>query len=181
MTKETNNRSGNAVLSRRGMLLGSAALFAGGALASLAPKLAMAAVDASVQDQFMKVSTLLIDHELSPDVGNRIASFAAGQHQNLSQMLDAIITVAEKKQARIVEDFIDDLPEGDVKDFAHWVILAWYSGCSSAKTDAEVFTFEQALTFKTTADVVTIPSFGLTGPNQWDIVPSASLADMPTF
>lgn len=181
MTKQPNDRSGNALLSRRGMLLGSAALFAGGALASLAPKLALAAVDASVQDQFMKLSGLLIDHQLDPDVGNRIASFTAAQHQNLAQMLDAIITVAEKKQANIVEDFMDDLPEGELKDFAHWVILAWYSGCSSSKTDAEVFTYEQALTFKTTADVVTIPSFGLTGPNLWDVVPSASLADMPTF
>jgi fructose 5-dehydrogenase small subunit len=181
MTKQTNDKGGNALLSRRGMLLGSAAMFAGGALASLAPQLAVAAVDTSVQDQFMKVSSLLIDHQLNPDVGNRIASFAAGQHQNLTQMLDAIITVAEKKQASIVEDFMDDLPEGELKEFAHWVILAWYSGCSSSKTDAEVFTFEQALTFKTTADVVTIPSFGLTGPNLWDAVPSASVADMPTF
>jgi len=181
MTKENNDRSGNALLSRRGMLLGSAALFAGGALASLAPELTMAAVDASVQDRFMKLSNLLIDHDLSPGVGSRIASFAAGQHQNLTQMLDAIIAVAEKKQANIVEDFMNDIPEGELKDFAHWVILAWYSGCSSAKTDAEVFTFEQALTFKTTADVVTIPSFGLTGPNHWNVIPSASLADMPTF
>jgi hypothetical protein len=43
-----------------------------------------------------------------------------------------------------------------------------------------VFTFEQALTFQTTADVVAIPSYGITGPNQWSQV-TVPLSPVPAF
>ncbi len=167
--------------SRRGMLLGSATLLAGGMIANLCPSMALAAIDPALQDRFMKLSSLLINHQLSPEVGARIVDNAAGQHKNLGQMLDAIIAIAEKKNAAQVEDFFADIPEGELKDFAHWVIFAWYSGCSSEKRDAAVFTYEEALTFKTTSDIVTIPSFGFSGPNLWTRPNLPLSAPMPRF
>jgi hypothetical protein len=167
-------------MSRRGMLLGAAALFAGGMVASLCPTISLAAVDGGVQGKFMQLSNLLIDHQLNPDVGARIAESAAGQYKNLPTMLESIIAIAEGKQAAAVEDFFGDIPDGELKDFAHWVIFAWYSGCSSEKRDATVFTFEEALTFQTTKDVVTIPSYGISGPNRWSR-PSLPLGVVPQF
>jgi fructose 5-dehydrogenase small subunit len=169
------------MLSRRGMLLGSATLVGGAMIASLCPNAAFAAVDADAQGRFMKLSGLLINHQLSPQIGARIAETAQGQHKNFGEMLDAIIAIADKKKATQVEDFFADIPDGEIKDFAHWVIFAWYSGCSSEKRDATVFTYEEALTFKTTSDVVGIPSFGYSGPNLW-IRPNLPLsAPMPRF
>lgn len=131
-------------------------------------------------EQFMRVSNLLIDHELDRDVGARIVVHASAARGDIEERLRRIETVAASKNAKVVEDFFDDLNESE-KELALWMILAWYSGSSSSKGDAEVFTYEKALTFKTTSDVVGIPSYGLTGPNLWDRIPSADLIDMPKF
>jgi hypothetical protein len=176
MTRQSRDPFGQLMLSRRSMLLGSATL-----IAAAHPALSFAAVDAPAETRFMRLSTLLINHQLNPDIGARIAETASGQYKNFSPMLDAIIAIAEKKQAKTVEDFFTDIPDGELKDFAHWVIFAWYSGCSSEKRDAKVFTYEEALTFKTTNDVVTIPSYGFSGPNLWTRPNLPLSAPMPTF
>lgn len=175
MTRQSRDPFGQ-LLSRRSMLLGSATL-----IAAAHPALSFAAVDAPAETRFMQLSTLLINHQLNPDIGARIAETASAQYKNFGPMLDAIIAVAEKKQAKTVEDFFTDIPDGELKDFAHWVIFAWYSGCSSEKRDAKVFTYEEALTFKTTNDVVTIPSYGFSGPNLWTRPNLPLSAPMPTF
>jgi hypothetical protein len=181
MTKQLKDPKSKLMMSRRGMLLGGATLLAGGMVTSICPSIARAAADATAQSRFMQLSNLLIDHDLNPAVGARIAETASGQYRNFAGMLDAIIAIAEKKQATQVEDFFADVPDGELKDFAHWVIFAWYSGCSSEKRDARVFTYEEALTFKTTSDVVTIPSYGISGPNLWTRPNVPLSAPMPRF
>lgn len=181
MTSQSKDPNATLMMSRRGLLLSSATLLAGGMIASLCPGLSLAAVDTGMQSRFMQLSSLLIDHQLSPDVGARIAETAASQYKNLPGMLDAIIKIAETNNAAMVEDFFAEIPDGELKDFAHWVIFAWYSGCSSEKRDAKVFTYEEALTFKTTSDVVTIPSYGISGPNLWTRPNVPLSAPMPRF
>ncbi|SFB27603.1 Membrane bound FAD containing D-sorbitol dehydrogenase [Rhizobium sp. NFR07] len=181
MSGRTRDPNEKLLMSRRGLLLGSAMVLGAGMAASLCPTISLAAVDNGVAARFMELSNLLINHQLSPAVGARIAETATSQYQNLSQMLDAIIAIAEKKQGTQVEDFFADIPDGELKDFAHWVIFAWYSGCSSEKRDATVFTYEEALTFKTTSDILTIPSYGISGPNQWTRPNLPLSAPMPTF
>lgn len=181
MTRQSKDPNEKLMMSRRGILLGGATLFAGSIAASLCPTISLAAVDAGTPSKFMKLSNLLIQHQLNPAVGARIVDMASGEHKNLTQMLDAIIAIAEKKNAAQVEDFFADIPDGELKDFAHWVIMAWYSGCSSEKRNATVFTYEEALTFKTTSDVVTIPSYGISGPNLWTRPNLPLSAPMPTF
>ncbi len=129
----------------------------------------------------MRLSGLLINHHLDPGVGHRIAEAAAAQYGDLPAMMDGIIAIAEKRQVAAVEDFFGDIPDGAMKEFAHWVIFAWYSGCSSEKRDAKVFAYEQALTFMTTSDIVTIPSFGFSGPNKWTRPNLPLSAPMPSF
>ncbi|WJH41460.1 sorbitol dehydrogenase family protein [Aliirhizobium terrae] len=168
-------------MSRRGLLLGSAIVLGAGMVASLCPTPSLAAVDSGLAARFMELSNLLINHQLNPAVGAKIAETASGQYQNLPQMLDAIIKIAQTKKATEVEAFFTDIPDGELKDFAHWVIFAWYSGCSSEKRNATVFTYEEALVFKPTSDILTIPSYGISGPNQW-MRPNLPLsAPMPTF
>lgn len=129
---------------------------------------------------FMRVSNLLVNHRLDGAIGARIALEAARIHPRWAEMNAAILGIAQARKAQIVEDFFDAIPEGAVRDYAHWVIFAWYTGCSSAQKDARVFTFEGALTYQTTADAVAIPSYGFSGPNLWHRAP-APLAAIPVF
>jgi fructose 5-dehydrogenase small subunit len=137
-------------------------------------------LEPSTHSRFMRMSTLLINHHLRPDIGARIVAAAADRYQDLPGVLDSIIAIADRKHAAVVEDFFGDIPDGNLKDFAYWVILAWYSGCSSEKADATVFTYEDALTFKTTADVVAIPSYCFSGSDGWSQI-TVPLANMPKF
>ncbi len=166
----------NRAVSRRGILLGTAATV----IATITPAWAAPAADGALQSRFMRLSTLLVNHRLAPEVGARIAAFAATQHPDLPALIDGIIAVADKKNATSVEDFFADIPDGPSKDFAHWVIFAWYSGVSAPVRKAQLFTFEKALTFQTTADVTAIPSYGLAAPDRWSQT-TVPLGTMPTF
>jgi hypothetical protein len=167
-------------MSRRDALIGGVSVFAAGTAASAPASLALAAIEPSTHSRFMRMSKLLINHQLLPDVGARIVAAAAGRYKDLPGILDAIIAIADRNHAAVVEDFFGDIPDGNLKDFAHWVILAWYSGCSSERADATVFTYEDALVFKTTADVVAIPSYCFSGSNGWSQT-TVPLANMPKF
>jgi hypothetical protein len=167
-------------MSRRDALIGGVSIFAVGPAASVPTSFALAAIEPSPHGQFMRMSTLLINHQLRPDIGARIAAAAADRYKDLPGILDSIIAIADRKHAVAVEDFFGDIPDGDLKDFAYWVILAWYSGCSSEKANATVFTYEDALTFKTTADVVAIPSYCFSGSNGWSQT-TVPLANIPKF
>lgn len=167
-------------LSRRGMLFGGV-VFAGGYLLG-APQVSFAdaAAGGAQFSSFMRLSRLLIDHQLDAGVGARIHATALKERKNLPALVDSLIGVAAGKQARIVEDFFADVPAGESRDLALWIIFAWYTGASSAKPNATVFAFEQALTYQTTKDMVTIPSYGISGPNRWGKV-NLPLAQMPVF
>jgi hypothetical protein len=169
-----------STLSRRDALVGGVTIFASGIVASAPTSPALAAVEPNTHSRFMRMSTLLINHQLRPDIGARIVAAAADRYKDLPRLLDSIIAIADRQHATVVEDFFGDIPDGNLKDFAHWVILAWYSGCSSEQADATVFTYEDALTFKTTADVVAIPSYCFSGSNGWSQI-TVPLANMQKF
>jgi hypothetical protein len=180
MDKQPQGPVQTLTMSRRDALIGGVSIFAAGTAAPAPTSRALAAIEPSTQSRFMRMSTLLINHQLRPEIGARIAEAAANRYKDLPGMLDLIIAIAERKHATVVEDFFGGLPDGNLKDFAYWVILAWYSGCSSEKADATVFTYEDALTFKTTADVVAIPSYCFSGSNGWGQT-TVPLANMPKF
>lgn len=165
---------------RRRVLLGGVAIFGSYFAGASLPSYALPAADDPQLTRFMTVSRLLVNHRLDPKVGARILKTAAKERADWKELTDSIIAIAEQKQAKVVEDFFGDIPDGKAKDLAKWVIFAWYTGVSSPKANATLFTFEQALTFQTTLDVVIIPSYGLTGPNQWRQV-TVPLSAMPSF
>lgn len=162
--------------SRRQVLFGTAAVFA----TLGAPSLLRAALSAGAEEKFLSASKLLVNHQLDPAVGARIAQFASASFPDLEQMLNAIIDAAAARDAHEVEAFFEDLPEGDLRDFAYWVISAWYTGSSSFERDATLFTYEEALLYRPTLDMVPIPTFGFSAPNTWgqDLYP---LANLPRF
>ncbi len=166
-------------LSRR-QLLGTLLVSGGCAAFAGLPAWALSAESPAPYTRFMRLSTLLINHQLSAAVGMRIADAALSKYAQLTDMMNRIIAIAEQRQASTVEDFFADIPEGELRELAYWVIFAWYSGVSSPAADAQLFTFEEALTFKTTADVVAIPSYGLSAPNGWSQV-TVPLSPLPRF
>lgn len=175
-----NQVSQKVMMSRRSLMLTGITLLGSYVALSSLPSWAVPQEDAALQAQFMRLSNLLVNHRLNPAVGARMVQVAAEQHPDLSKMMGDILAIADKKTATVVEDFFGDIPEGPLQTLAHWIIFAWYTGCSSPKRDAKVFTYEEALTYQTTLDVVAIPSYGITGPNRWrqDIVP---LSPLPRF
>ena len=60
------------------------------------------------------------------------------------------------------------------------IISAWYLGVIDDAPGATVFANFDALMFKPTSDVMTIPSYAPAGPNHWNSL-SPPLAAMPSF
>ena len=165
-------------LSRRKFFLGTMAVSAGWASWGGMPAWGLAAAPAT--PAFMQLSGLLVNHRLDGAIGARIAAAAAELHPQASSMTGAILDIARAHKAQAVEDFFDAIPEGQLRDYAHWVIFAWYSGCSSAQKDARLFSFEGALTYQVSRDAVAIPSYGFSGPNLWHR-PITPLSPLPSF
>ncbi|MBN8954444.1 MAG: sorbitol dehydrogenase [Rhizobium sp. 60-20] len=167
-------------LTRRKLMVGGA-LFVGGVL--LSPEVSAQTLGAAapeVSTSFMEVSSLLIDHHLDAQIGSRMAAAMLRLHPTLAQDIGAIIEIAKKKNARIVEDFFADIPEGNLKDTALAIISAWYTGVVENSSTAEVFAFETALMYQPTHDVMTIPTYAISGPNGWN-AQAPPLGNMPAF
>jgi fructose 5-dehydrogenase small subunit len=123
-----------SLLSRRELLSASMLAVGGAAIAGTSifgiaqAADAAAAAAALSPDKFMLTSSRLIQHHLSPGVGSRMAAILRRKIPSFDADLDAIIRIADEKHAKVVEEFFDALPEGQVKDTAHRIIFGWYAG-----------------------------------------------------
>lgn len=163
-------------LRRRRVVLGGAALI-GGSMVGTPGGSTLRTADAAA---FMDLSRLLIAHRLDETVGGRIAAALATLTPGLSTQVDALLEIARARHARIVEDFFVDVPEGPLKATALAIISAWYLGVVVDEPGAEVFAYELALMYQPTSDVMTIPTYAISGPNGWG-ADAPPLADMPEF
>ncbi len=145
----------------------------------MAPAAAATAPSANT-DKLMTASKLLIQHQLSPIVGARIAGLLSAAIPSLDVDLTQIIQTAKTKSAHVVEDFFDALPEGQAKDTAHRIIFAWYAGVIDESPTAEVFAYEEALMYQPTRDAIALPSYSFTGPDHWTAI-NPPLSAMPEF
>ena len=169
-------------LDRREVLAGGLALVGGLGLA--APP-AVSAAEATAWSgettaRFMELSSLLIPHHLNEGVGRRIGPAMSALNPSLAEQVTELLDIARKKNARVVEDFFPDLPEGPLKQTALAIISAWYLGVVSDSPDAEVFAYADALMYGPTSDVMTIPSYAISGPNEWP-ADAPPLDSMPKF
>jgi hypothetical protein len=168
-------------LNRRVILVGGLSLFGG--LAAFAPVPAISApvpMGDEFSARFMELSLLLIPHRLNATIGTRIGAAMSALNPALSQQVTDLLAIAKKKNARIVEDFFPDVPEGPLKETALAIISAWYLGVVTDTPDAEVFAYEYALMYGPTSDVMTIPSYAISGPNAWP-ADAPPLSNMPEF
>jgi hypothetical protein len=167
-------------LARREVLVGG--LIAGGVAAL--PALRVIAAPTSRSDQsatrFMEISSLLVPHHLNEEVGKRMGAAMGAQNPSLSQHIAGLLTIARDRNARVVEDFFADVPDGPLKQTALSIISAWYLGVVTDAPDAEVFAYEYALMYQPTRDVMTIPSYAISGPNGWT-AEAPPLSNMPEF
>lgn len=168
-------------LARRRVVLGGLSAVGGLVVAPTLPAIANpSAWSQQSGAQFMELSSLLIAHHLHAEVGKRIGAAMSAMNPSLSEQVAGLLAIARSKNARIVEEFFPDVPEGALKETALAIISAWYLGVVKDADDAEVFAFEYALMYQPTRDVMTIPSYAISGPNAWpsDAPP---LDDMPDF
>ncbi|ARJ42388.1 hypothetical protein B1H58_10395 [Pantoea alhagi] len=153
-------------LSRRQILLSGAVVMAGGLLTSVLPRFAFA--ESSLHFiPFMQISRLLVNHELDDAVGQRMLAQLEAEQPDLAKNLNQLLAIARAHQAKVVEDFFPAIPAGPVQDLARRIIFGWYTGSLEPTRTAKSFAFEQALTWRTTQDTITIPSYGISGPNNW--------------
>jgi fructose 5-dehydrogenase small subunit len=167
-------------LARRKVLVGGLVI---GGLAAL-PALPVIAAPISWSDQsaarFMEISLLLVPHRLNEEIGKRMGAAMGALNPSLSQQIDGLLAIAREKNARIVEDFFADVPDGPLKQTALSIISAWYLGVVTNAPDAEVFAYEYALMYQPTRDVMTVPSYAISGPNGWT-AEAPPLSNMPEF
>ena len=95
----------------------------------------------------MEISLLLVPHRLNEEIGKRMGAAMATLKPSLSQQIEELLSIAREKNARIVEDFFADVPDGPLKQTALSIISAWYLGVITDAPDAEVFAYEYALMY----------------------------------
>jgi fructose 5-dehydrogenase small subunit len=165
---------------RRKILIGGGVLLGGLAASQNIPTATPSASTAEFPRRFMELSSLLIPHRLDRDVGFRLAAALRMRDPGLEGHVAGLIAIAELKNATIVEDFFSDVSEGPLRDTALRIISAWYLGVVVDAPDAEVFAYELALMYQPTSDVMTIPTYAISGPNGWSSQ-APPLSDMPKF
>ena len=167
-------------LARRDIVFGGVVLVGGLATGLVPTTSALAAWSDEASARFMEISSLLIQHRLDQEVGKRLGAAMGALNSQLSDQVAELLAIAKNKNAKIVEDFFPDVPEGPLKETAHSIISAWYLGVVTDAPDAEVFAFETALMYQPTRDVMTIPSYAISGPNGWS-ADAPPLENMPDF
>jgi fructose 5-dehydrogenase small subunit len=167
-------------LFRRKILIGGGLVLGGLAAAPIVPTVAANTAATDFPNQFMEISSLLIAHRLDHDVGLRLAAALRMKDTAFAAHVGRLIEIAKSKNAKIVEDFFADVPDGPLRDTALLIISAWYLGVIVDEPDAEVFAYELALMYQPTRDVMTIPSYAISGPNGWTSE-GHPLANMPDF
>jgi fructose 5-dehydrogenase small subunit len=167
-------------LFRRKIIVGGGLLLGGLAAGTGIPAAPQDSATADFANQFMQLSSLLIAHRLDRDVGSRLAAALRTKDPEFTAHVTGLLDIAKKKNARIVEEFFSDVPDGPLKDTALLIISAWYLGVVVDAPGAEVFAYELALMYQPTIDVMTIPTYAISGPNGWTSE-APPLSSMPTF
>jgi fructose 5-dehydrogenase small subunit len=165
---------------RRKIIIGGGLLLGGIAAGTPIPAAPQDSATAQLANPFMQLSSLLIPHQLDRDVGSRLAAALQTKYPEFTAHVTTLLGIAKKKNARVVEEFFSDVPDGSLKDTALLIISAWYLGVIVDEPGSEVFAYELALMYQPTIDVMTIPTYAISGPNEWTSE-APPLNSMPTF
>ncbi|MEJ5118868.1 MULTISPECIES: sugar dehydrogenase complex small subunit [Gluconobacter] len=176
------SRSTNPRIGRRGLLLGMSSLSALFCVqATRAATLSGGALRSGVVHQkFMSVSSLLVPHKLNEAIGMRTADAMIATVPDFPQHLEQLASFIEAKKPADVEELMEALPEVSLKNAAQSIIESWYTGAVQGASTISVISYEEALMFKVTSDVMTIPSYAISGPNGWT-ADAPPLSQLPIF
>ncbi|MBB2161325.1 sugar dehydrogenase complex small subunit [Gluconacetobacter sacchari] len=170
-------------VSRRHMLMLSAASAVGTLLPAIRPDAAEAAAGTTTGDvaDFIGFSRFATGHSaLDPLVGQSLLAALRAQNAQFPAQLAALVkTVADSKPAD-VEALEESLRDGPLHDTLLRIVRAWYSGVIEDGTNAQVYAYENALMYQPARDVVVIPTYAHNGPNYWVAEP-APVEQMPQF
>src|SRR5262249_635328 len=122
-------------LARREILTGGLFLVGGLTALSSLPAIAAAWSDEASR-RFMDISRLLLPHRLNEEIGKRIGLAMSALNPSLSEQVSELLAIARKRNARIVEEFFPDVPDGPLKQAALSIISAWYLGVVTDAPDA---------------------------------------------
>lgn len=128
---------------------------------------------------FMRLSALLVSHRLDEVTGRRLAAAMEADQLPMAGHVTTLLALAATKRASKAEDFFP-FATGAPRATALKMISAWYLGVVEDKPGAQVFANVDALMFRPTSDVMTIPTYAPAGPSAWGGF-SPPLAAMPTF
>lgn len=130
--------------------------------------------------RFMSVSKILVPHKLDPVVGHRIYTALNNVEENFDNTLHEIQDFIVKNAPIDVEHLMPALADMKLQNSAIKIIYAWYSGVVRGKTGDHVIAFEEALMYKVSNDVMTIPSYAKSAPSAWNAT-AVPLLNMPSF
>lgn len=134
---------------------------------------------ANAYKDFLRLSALLVPHVLDELTGKRLAIAFKADQPPMKLHVAAMLALAAARRATKVEDFYP-FATGSSKAAALRIISAWYLGVVEDVPTAQVFADQAALMYKPTSDVMTIPTYAVAGPSEWNAV-SAPLNPMPKF
>jgi fructose 5-dehydrogenase small subunit len=155
--------------------LATALLFTGFDLrpATAEPLPAPAGPGQLTQDEFMRLSAFLTSHDdLKPEVGARIfRSYAPGSPEN--RQLADLYTGIRSAGVGSVDAWLasSGFRDTTLSGPAVAVVAAWYLGFVGQGERAQLVTFEDALMFAPTADVLPVPTFCQTETGAWAAPP----------
>ncbi|KPH85204.1 MULTISPECIES: sorbitol dehydrogenase family protein [Komagataeibacter] len=166
-------------INRRHLLLGMSAL---ATVASFAQSKGFAEPlhQSDSVSRFMSVSKILVPHQLNPVVGHRIYVALNDVEENFDNTIHAIHNFIVKTASVDVEHLMPALTDEKLQNSALKIISAWYSGVVHGKSGDHVIAFEDALMYKVSSDVMTIPSYAKSAPNAWNAT-AVPLLNMPSF
>ena len=176
------SRSTSLRLQRRGLLLGMSSLsaFFCAQSAYAVPLGGGALRPGSVHQKFMTASALLVPHKLNENIGIRTADAMIATVPDFTQHLEQLSSFIDDKKPADVEGLMVALPDAALKNAAQGIIEAWYTGAVQGASTISVISYEEALMFKVTSDVMTIPSYAISGPNGWT-ADAPPLSQLPIF
>ena len=128
---------------------------------------------------FLRLSALLVPHRLDEVTGERLALEMRADQPPMADYIASLLALATAKRASRAEDFFP-FATAAPRAAALRIISAWYLGVVEDVPGARVFANADALMFKPTADVMTVPTYAVAGPNNWGGF-SPPLAAMPVF
>ncbi|MDO1583365.1 sugar dehydrogenase complex small subunit [Rhizobium oryzicola] len=161
-------------LRRRDLLRATVAVGGLATLSRIAMPVPAAASDDEAQ-RFTLLSEFLTGYTLDPVLGARYLAALAKRNKTFSSDISALQHVVEQSGVANMDAFLAlKLADPNVMKTATNIVSAWYLGVVGEPEDAELITYREALMYRPTKGILSIPTYG-PGPNGWGPKPGSKI------